>query len=247
MPRFRLIACLLATLPCGAGWGKTFDFLDPKGFNSIEFSLLGAYGKGVLLGKISEVKGTLDYNPSKPSKITGTIEALSHSAQSSSPEADAFLRGPSLFDVERFPQITFVIEGTAKPQRIGQSTKLDVRGALTIKGHTRKVTLPTLIEHLPDKLRSHRGVEGDLLVVRCEFVIRRSDYGLGTGKFLKKAADEVKVELALLGTAPKKAPVSVNPKSPRGLLPLPSRSGRDTRQHRQHLSLRVLKFNSFKN
>ncbi len=234
MLRFCFIACLFAPLSCSVAWSKAFDFHDPKGFNSIEFSLVGAFGNGLLLGKISEVKGILDYNPAAPNKTMGTIEAFSRSAQASAPEADAFLRGPSLFDVKRFPLITFAIEKIANQHRIGKSVNLDVQGTLTIKGLARKVRVPAQIDYRPGKLKAHRGVEGDLLVVRCEFVIRRSNFDLGTGKFLKKAADEVKVELTLVGAAPQKAVVPVNQKAPLGLLPRPSRSAHDTRPRRQH-------------
>ncbi|MFP6854577.1 MAG: YceI family protein, partial [Opitutales bacterium] len=96
--------CFLLLLPSQVGWSKSFDFNDPKGFNSIEFSLAGAPGKGLVLGKIKDVEGTLEYNPSAPSRTTGKIEALTRSAQANAPEANAFLHGPSLFDVKRFPR-----------------------------------------------------------------------------------------------------------------------------------------------
>lgn len=209
---FRLVFCLLALVSCNVGWGKSFDFHDPKGFNSIEFSLPGAYGKGLVLGKISEVEGTLNYDPKAPHKTTGTIEALSRSAQSSTPEADAFLRGPSLFDAERFPRVTFALDKVSKSRRFGKTTQFDIVGNLTIKGRTRKVTVSTEMEYLPGKLKARIGEEGDLLVVRGNFFIRRSDFNLGTGKFLKKAADKVKIELTLVGAASKKTAPSVNPK-----------------------------------
>ena len=83
MLRLSMAAVALSFLSCNLIWGKTFDFRDPRGFNSIEFSLAGAPGKGVVLGSISEVEGTMEYDPSAPGKTTGTIEAMARSARAS--------------------------------------------------------------------------------------------------------------------------------------------------------------------
>jgi len=224
---FRLILIgLLSTSTWCLGWSKSFDFHDPKGFNVIEFSLAGAYANGILLGKVSETSGYLEFDPAAPEKTTGKITALTKSAQANAPDADAFLRGPSLFDVERFPRITFEIQKIIQGSRIGQSAQLEVMGDLTIKGIKRKVTIPIRMDYLPGKLMERRNLEGDLLIVRGEFLIRRSDFDLGAGKFLKKAANEVKIALTLVGAAPKKA----KSKSPLELLPLRSKSSHDKKR-----------------
>lgn len=233
MLRIQSIVYLVFLLTSVPGWSKPFDFHDPKGFNSIEFSLLGAYENGVLIGKIGETSGYLDFDPGAPEKTSGKITVLTKSAQANSPQADAFLRGPSLFDAQRFPLISFVVDKTANFRRFGQSTQLDVVGELTIKGVTRKISFPAQLDYLPGKLEARRGIEGDLLVVQGEFFIKRSNFDIGAGRFLVKAADEVKIELKLIGAAPKKANKTVSPKSVRELLPLRSKSSRDTKQLRQ--------------
>lgn len=219
MVPFRLIACSFVVFAWNTGWSKTFDFNDPKGFNSIEFSLSGLYGKGVVLGKISELKGLLLHDPKQPEKITGSITALTRSAKASVPEADAFLRGPPLFDVDRFPEIKFMIKEAKNPRRLGNSVHLEVVGSLAIKDVNRNLTIPVRMDYLPGKLKARSGVEGDLLVIRSEFSIRRSDFDLGSGKFLKKVANEVEIELTLVGSAPKQSVTPINPRPRVGLLP----------------------------
>lgn len=233
MVSFRLIACFFAVFAYHTGWSKTFDFNDPKGFNSIEFSLSGSLGKGVILGKISELKGLLSHDPKQPEKTTGSITALTGSAKASIPEANALLRGPSLFDADRFPEITFAIKEAKNPRRIGNSVQVELAGSLVIKDLNRNLTIPVRMDYLPGKLMARSGVEGDLLVVRSEFSIRRSDFDLGSGKFLKKIGDEVKIELTLVGAAPKQTVAPVNPRPRVGLLPLPSKSTRDTERRPQ--------------
>ena len=213
-----------------SAWSKSFDFHDPKGFNLIEFSLAGAYDNGFLLGKISGTSGFLEFDPATPEKTTGKIIALANTAQAQAKGANSFLRGPILFDVERYPKITFDIQKMSQENKIGQSLQFAVVGDLSIKGIKRKVTIPVRMDYLPGKLMERRKVEGDLLVVRGEFRIKRSDFDLGKGKLLQKVADEVKITMTLVGAAPKK----VRSKSPLGLLPLRTKSSHDKKQPQLH-------------
>jgi hypothetical protein len=56
---------------------------------------------------------------------------------------------------------------------------------------------------LKDKLKARSGKEGDLLVLRTSFVVKRSDYGINTGKFEEKVSDEIDLSLSLAGSAPR--------------------------------------------
>jgi polyisoprenoid-binding protein YceI len=47
-------------------------------------------------------------------------------------------------------------------------------------------------------------IHGDLLVVRSNFKIRRSDFGIRAGEFLDKVADEISLFVNLVGSAPRK-------------------------------------------
>jgi polyisoprenoid-binding protein YceI len=58
---------------------------------------------------------------------------------------------------------------------------------------------------LPDKLGARTGgkMEGDLLVIRTEFTIKRTDYGINPGAPTDKVSDEVVIKLAIAGASPK--------------------------------------------
>jgi hypothetical protein len=45
-------------------------------------------------------------------------------------------------------------------------------------------------------------VKGDLLVIRGEFTIARGDYGIQPGKNEDKVNPEIKLTLAIVGSAP---------------------------------------------
>ena len=57
-----------------------------------------------------------------------------------------------------------------------------------------------------DKLGARLGddkVKGDLLVLRAEFVIQRSDFGLQPGKMTDKVAETIQLTLSIAGAAPR--------------------------------------------
>jgi hypothetical protein len=45
--------------------------------------------------------------------------------------------------------------------------------------------------------------EGDLLVIRANFSIKRSDFNINAGQMLDKVSDEINLNLSLAGGAPK--------------------------------------------
>ena len=45
-------------------------------------------------------------------------------------------------------------------------------------------------------------VPGDLLVLRSDFKIKRSDYGINSGNNEEKVSDEIEIKLRVAGAAP---------------------------------------------
>ena len=75
---------------------------------------------------------------------------------------------------------------------------------MSIKGVTKPVTVPVKLTYLKDKLKARGGSnkDGDLLVLRASFVIKRSDYGINAAKFEEKVSDEIELTFSLAGSAP---------------------------------------------
>lgn len=77
---------------------------------------------------------------------------------------------------------------------------------LTVKGVTRDLTAPvTLTTFLADKLGARVNdpkVKGDLLVLRTNFAINRSDFGLKAGQMGDKVAETIELSLSIAGAAP---------------------------------------------
>jgi len=87
-------------------------------------------------GSMSGMKGTVIYDPKDPSKdsVDATLEVAT--INTNNPKRDDQLK-TDFFDQPHFPQITFKSTNVWKDS----SGKLQMAGNLTIKGHTKAVTL----------------------------------------------------------------------------------------------------------
>ena len=115
------------------------------------------------------------------------------------------LHGPKWLDITTHPQIAFELKEVSNVKRDGTSGTADVKGTFTLKGVSKDITVPVKVTYLPGKLKARGGdVDGDLLVVRSNFKINRSDFGIQAGQNTDKVSEEINVTLSLAGAAPEK-------------------------------------------
>lgn len=88
-------------------------------------------------GEFSGVSGTIQYDPENPanSKLQAKIDV--NTIQTRDAQRDAHLKSADFFDVEKYPEITFVSKKVAKVD----DEEFAVTGDLTIHGITKEVTL----------------------------------------------------------------------------------------------------------
>jgi polyisoprenoid-binding protein YceI len=147
-------------------------------------------------GRFTDLGGSITFDEASPeqSAVSFTIQAAS--IDTGTPDRDAHLRSGDFFDVEKHPGITFV--STAITARGGN--QFDVSGDLTIRGVTKRITLPVSF------LGAARDPWGNQkLGFETETAINRKDYGLTwnaaleTGGFL--VGDEVKISVSIQAAA----------------------------------------------
>ena len=80
-----------------------------------------------------------------------------------------------------------------------------VTGTLSIKGVARQITAPVKLTYLKDKLgaRTNGQMQGDLLVIRANFTIKRSDFGINPKAPEDKVADTIELTLSIAGASPR--------------------------------------------
>lgn len=182
----------------------SFDFKDPKGVNALGFSLDSVLEP--IAGTAGGVAGTVSFDPSNPAATSGKIVVATKSLVVPNATMTEHLLGGQWLDAAANPEITFQLSKLEGVSTAGNVTSATATGKFTLKGVTKDIKVPVKLTHLADALGKRINkpeVKGDLLVLRGEFMIQRGDYGIQPGKNEDKVNPEIKITIAIVGSAPK--------------------------------------------
>ena len=177
-----------------------FDFRDSKKVNNVVF-LMDAPLESIN-GTATGVSGTVSFDPAKPAATTGKIVLSTSSLHVDNPVMKKHMLDEGWMHVSKFPTIEFVAEEMTKVKTSGTTITATIDGKLTVKGVTKKVSVPVRLTYLKGMLIKRNRVPGDLLVLRSDFTIKRSDYGINAGNNEEKVSDEIELKLRVAGAAP---------------------------------------------
>jgi polyisoprenoid-binding protein YceI len=141
-------------------------------------------------GEFTKLAGTVTYDPEQPEATRVDVKIDVASLNTREEKRDAHLRSADFFDVENFPQLTFV---STSARRRGDG--LELTGDLTIHGTTREVKLA-----VEDITAEHTDPWGQKrLGASARTKIRRSDFGMRWNAALEAGGvlvgDEISIEL----------------------------------------------------
>ena len=176
-----------------------FDFKDPKGVNNVIFKTDAPLES--INGTATGISGKVTFDPDNPGAVKGKIVVQSSSLHVGNPMQKEHLHSDKWLDVAKYPEITFEAESAKNVKTQGDVTTADVTGKMSLHGVTRSITAPVKMTFLKDKLKARTGKEGDLLVVRANFKIKRSDFGINPGQLEDKVSDEIELNLSIAGAA----------------------------------------------
>ncbi len=180
----------------------TFDFKDPKGVNNVVFQLDAPLES--INGTANGVSGTVTVDPENPGTATGKIVVATKSLTVPNSMMQEHLLGEKWLNEKANPEITFEIKKISDIEKEGTKGEAEVTGTFTLNGVSKEITVEAKVSYLPGKLSARMpGKEGDLLVIRSEFKIKRSDYNIQAGQNTDKVSDEIELELSIAGSAPK--------------------------------------------
>ncbi|NUT72700.1 MULTISPECIES: YceI family protein [unclassified Pseudarthrobacter] len=146
-------------------------------------------------GQFKEAEATLDLAENvADSKVNATIKTASF--DSGDVNRDGHVRGEDFFDVEKFPEISFVSNAI-----VPKGDAYELQGDLTIKGVTRPVALETELHGVAvDPFGNTRAG------LTAETTISRKDFGLTWNAVLEAGgvlvSDKVAINLELAFIAP---------------------------------------------
>jgi polyisoprenoid-binding protein YceI len=173
----------------------TRTFTIDKAHSEAEFQVRHLITK--VRGRFSDFEGAIQFDETQPANSSVTITIPTASVDTNVADRDTHLRSEDFFFVEKYPQITFA-SASIKPA--GSPGAFAVTGDLTIRGVTKRITLP--VTYL-GKAKDPWGNEK--LGFETEITINRKDYGLmwnaalEAGGFL--VGDEVKISMSIQASA----------------------------------------------
>lgn len=181
---------------------QSFDFKDPKGVNNVVFKTDAPLES--ISGQASGISGAVDFDPANPGSLKGKIVVETASLHVPNDMMQGHMHSDKWLDVAKYPQITFEALSAGNVKTTGNVTTADVTGTMTLHGVSQKVVVPVKITYLKDKLKDRfPKLQGDLLVLRANFVVKRSDYGINKGAFEEKVSDDIELTLSLAGQSPR--------------------------------------------
>lgn len=191
-------AGLLAAAP------QSFDFKDPKGVNAIQFHLDSILEP--ISGTASGVSGKVTFDPANPAATSGRIVVATNSLMVTNTLMTEHLLGDNWLNAPANPEIVFELANLDNVKTAGNDTTATATGKLTIKGVTREISVPVKLTHLAGafgKRINKPQLGGDLLVIRGEFTVLRANFGIQPGQNEDKVNPEIRLNLAIVGGAPK--------------------------------------------
>src|SRR5437899_7654302 len=180
---------------------QEFDFKDPKGVNNVSFKTEAPVE--TIKGSAGGISGKVTFDPANPGTVRGKIVVATTSLHVPNPKMKEHLHGAQWLDAAKYPEISFEAVSAKDVKTEGNITTANIVGKMTIKGTTREMTLPVTLTFLKDKLKQRSGVEGDLLVLRSNFTVKRSDYGINPGQLLNKVSNDIQLVLGIAGSSPR--------------------------------------------
>ena len=181
---------------------QTFDFKDPKGVNNVIFKTDAVLES--INGAASGISGTVTFDPQNPATTKGKIVVAAKSLTVPNKTMNEHLHSGMWLDVEKYPEITFELKELKNVKTQGDTTTADATGTFTMRGVSKDITVPVKLTYLPGKLGARNpNAKGDLLVVRTNFQVKRSDFKINPGSGNDKVSDEIDLSLSIAGASPK--------------------------------------------
>lgn len=182
---------------------QTFDFKDAKGVNNATFKLDAPLE--AINGAANGVSGTLTIDPEAPEKTAGKIIVDAKTLHVENAAMKEHLHGPQWLDSAKYGEISFELVKLTDIKTESDVTEATALGKFTLHGVTKELSVPVKATLLKGKLgaRTNGKVEGDLLVLRSNFTIKRTDYGINPSAPTDKVADEIQISLSIAGASPK--------------------------------------------
>ena len=155
-------------------------------------------------GNATGISGKVTFDPANPAATRGKIVVATASLHVGNPMQQQHMLSDKWMDAAKYPEISFEAKELKNVKTNGDTTTADVTGTFTLKGIAKEITVPVKFTFLKDKLGQRvPNLNGDLLVIRSNFSIKRSDFGIMPGQMEEKVSDTIELTLSIAGASPR--------------------------------------------
>ncbi|MFO1492051.1 MAG: YceI family protein [Kiritimatiellia bacterium] len=197
-----LISGLVATASVAVAAPPVFSFMDPKGVSAVSFSVDAPLN--AITGFATGFRGDVTFDPEKPESISGTIEAPLAGVALPNAQMRDVLMTRDWMNVDEYPVLKLEIKQARGPKLVETGVwDVTLVAELSCRGKMTPVEMPARIRYLKGQARDRGGArQGDLLFLRSDFVLKRSDFGIKTSGGLDKVGNDIRIGGELVGYAP---------------------------------------------
>lgn len=192
-----IISCLNSQI---GATESLFDFKDPKNVNNIIFQMDAPLES--INGSGDKISGNVTFNPEKPELTKGKIILESASLHVGNPVLKEHMHGKDWLEVDKYPTISFSLNKLHGIKKEGINYQAQAHGKMNIRNVTLDMKIPVKITYLKGMLVKRNRVEGDLLVIRSKFSVKRDDFNIQAGNNLEKVANQIEISLNVAGAHP---------------------------------------------
>jgi polyisoprenoid-binding protein YceI len=200
----RFVSCLaglVAASSLAAAKPIEFDFKDPKGVNCMSFVLDSMLEP--IMGLASGITGKVTFDPDKPEAAAGKIVVDAKSLHIENQGMEKTLHGGDWLNVSSNPEITFTFKKIDNVKKeAGKPVHMTVTGDFSVKGKSKEMAIPVQATYIQGGAANRMSkAKGDLLVLRANFVLKRSDFGIKSDMKADVVADDIEVRVSIVGAA----------------------------------------------
>jgi len=193
---------LAALVSAAVAAPQSFDFKDPKGVNTALFHLDAPLES--VNGSANGITGMVTFDPEKPGDAKGKIIVTTASLTVPNPMMNTHLHSDKWMDAAKYPELSFEVKELKNVKTAGEVTTADAVGTFTCKDVAKELTVPVKLTYLKDKLAARvPNMKGDLLVIRTNFKIKRTEFNINPGQYEDKVSDEIELTLSIAGASAK--------------------------------------------
>ncbi len=187
-----VISALMVVVPFASGQTGGREFQVRQEDSNVGFSVY----KWLVVkeeGRFRDFSGTVFYNPEDrtATKVDFTIQTAS--VDSRNEGRDGALRSDDYFDVRRYPTMTFLSVGS----RPGENNIMMVEGDITIRGRTKRITIPVKVLGVHFANQSVGHIAG----FESTFTLNRFDFNVGPSS-TTMIGSEVTIHLLIGANSP---------------------------------------------